>query len=151
MTRQLSRLRTLPAGRAYPFSVTVGQMGDAVWVMAPAELYQMFQTTLRGRLAPRPVIRRGKPPALPGDSSSLTIPGNLSAIETKVAPFPLTPALSPDPLRRRDLPRRCASTAGSATGSAAREREKDVSRWGGSVLVGFANSRSRIFPLLGGE
>ena len=40
------------------------------------------------------VIRRGKPPALPGDSSSLTVPGNGSAIETKAARFPLTPALS---------------------------------------------------------
>lgn len=56
MTRQLFRLKTLPAGKAYPFSITIGQMGDAIWVMAPAELYQVFQTTLRCRFAPRPVI-----------------------------------------------------------------------------------------------
>ena len=31
------------------------------------------------------------------------------------------------------------------------EREKDVPRWGESVRVGFAKSRSRIPPLLGGE
>ena len=56
MTRQIFRLKTLPAGKAYPFSITVGQMGDAVWIMVPAELYQVFQTTLRHRFAPRPVI-----------------------------------------------------------------------------------------------
>ena len=57
------------------------------------------------------------------------------------------PRPSPRPAATRDPPRRCAS----ADGSAAREREKDVPRWGKSVRVGFANPQSRIPPLLGGE
>ncbi len=56
MNRQLFRLKTLPAGKVYPYSITIGQMGDAVWILVPAELYQVFQTTLRHRFAPRPVI-----------------------------------------------------------------------------------------------
>ncbi len=56
MTRQLARLETLPPGPAYPFAVTVGRLGDALWVMAPGELYQAFQTTVRARLAPRLVV-----------------------------------------------------------------------------------------------
>jgi hypothetical protein len=47
MTRQLGRLAALPAGTAYPYAVTVLRFGDALWVMAPGELYQVFQTTLR--------------------------------------------------------------------------------------------------------
>lgn len=56
MNRQLFRLKTLPAGKAYPLVITIGQIGDAVWILVPAELYQVFQTTLRYRFAPRPVI-----------------------------------------------------------------------------------------------
>jgi hypothetical protein len=56
MTRQLARLRALPAGRAYPYSVTVGRTGTALWVLAPGELYQVFQTTLRARFPDAAVI-----------------------------------------------------------------------------------------------
>jgi hypothetical protein len=49
MTRQLARLVALPAGAAYPYAVTALRLGDALWVLTPGELYQSFQTTLRGR------------------------------------------------------------------------------------------------------
>lgn len=56
MTRQQFRLASLPAGKCYPLPVTIGQLGDALWVLVPAEMYQMFQVELRKRFAPRPVI-----------------------------------------------------------------------------------------------
>ena len=92
------------------------------------------------------LIRPGKSQALPGDSSSVTVSGDGSGIEAKVAPFPLTPALSPDPLRRAT----CRDDASQA-GSAAREREKQVPRCGWFVRAGFAIAQPRISPLLGGE
>jgi hypothetical protein len=49
MTRQIARLTALPPGKAYPYPVTVWLFGDALWVFAPGELYQVFQTTLRAR------------------------------------------------------------------------------------------------------
>jgi hypothetical protein len=55
MTRQLARLESLPAGPSYPCHVTVGQLGDALFVLVPGELYQVFQVALRERFAPRPV------------------------------------------------------------------------------------------------
>lgn len=56
MTRQLQRLETLPVGKAYPMQVVLGKLGDGLWVFVPGELYQVFQTSLRTQLAPRPVI-----------------------------------------------------------------------------------------------
>jgi hypothetical protein len=56
MTRQLGRLETLPPGKSYPLEVTIGRIGDALWVFVPGELYQVFQTSLRTALAPRPVV-----------------------------------------------------------------------------------------------
>jgi hypothetical protein len=56
MTRQLARLSTLPAGKSYPCRLTIGQLGDSLWVLVPGELYQVFQTSLRQRFAPRSVI-----------------------------------------------------------------------------------------------
>lgn len=56
MTRQLARLHCLPPGKTYPIPVTIGQMGDCLWVIVPGELYQVFQTALRQRFAPRPVV-----------------------------------------------------------------------------------------------
>jgi hypothetical protein len=56
MTRQLLRLRSLPPGATFPFSIIVGQLGDALWMLVPGELYQIFQRTLRTRFAPRPVV-----------------------------------------------------------------------------------------------
>lgn len=49
MTRQLTRLAAMPAGPAYPYRVSVSRLGDSIWVFCPGELYQVFQTTLRGR------------------------------------------------------------------------------------------------------
>jgi hypothetical protein len=56
MTRQLARLETLPAGKTFPLRVTVGRLGDVLWVLVPGELYQTFQQTLRKRFAPRAVL-----------------------------------------------------------------------------------------------
>jgi hypothetical protein len=47
MTRQLARLASLPPGRAYPLPMSISQLGGAIWVFTPAELYQSFQMTLR--------------------------------------------------------------------------------------------------------
>jgi hypothetical protein len=56
MTRQLRRLESLPPGKSFPLEVSLGRLGDALWVLVPGEMYQVFQTTLRRQLAPRPVI-----------------------------------------------------------------------------------------------
>jgi hypothetical protein len=50
MTRQLTRLAALPAGKAYPFKVSVSRLGNALWVFTPGELYQEFQIAVRKRL-----------------------------------------------------------------------------------------------------
>jgi hypothetical protein len=55
-TRQLNRLHHLAPGHSYPLTAHVGCVGDAIWVFVPGELYQVFQTTLRERCAPRPVF-----------------------------------------------------------------------------------------------
>jgi hypothetical protein len=55
-TRQINRLKNLPPGSCYPLTVRLGFFGDAIWVFVPGELYQVFQTTLRERFAPHPVI-----------------------------------------------------------------------------------------------
>jgi hypothetical protein len=55
-TRQLTRLNNLVPGRAYPLTLRLGFLGDAVWVFVPGELYQIFQITLRERFAAHPVF-----------------------------------------------------------------------------------------------
>ncbi len=55
-TRQLTRLNNLVPGRAYPLTLRLGMLGDAVWVFVPGELYQTFQLTLRERFAGHPVF-----------------------------------------------------------------------------------------------
>jgi len=55
-TRQLHRLQSLVPGRSYPLKLRLGTLGDALWIFVPGELYQIFQTTLRARFAPHPVI-----------------------------------------------------------------------------------------------
>jgi len=55
-TRQLARLCALAPGESYPLEVHAGLVGDAIWIFTPGELYQVFQTTLRRRFAPRPVV-----------------------------------------------------------------------------------------------
>ena len=56
MTRQLTRLNALAPGNSYPLQVTVARVGEALWVFAPGELYQVFQVTIRERFAPMPVV-----------------------------------------------------------------------------------------------
>lgn len=56
MTRQLARLAALASGKLCPLPVTLAIVGDAIWVLVPGELYQIFQQTLRSRFAPRPVV-----------------------------------------------------------------------------------------------
>lgn len=56
MTRQLARLQALPQGPAFPVTVTVGRTGNVLWVMAPGELYHVFQTTLRDRFPGKAVV-----------------------------------------------------------------------------------------------
>ena len=111
------------------------------------------------------LIRPEKFPAVPGDPSSLTVPGSVSAIETKVAAFPLTPALSnpialtpspsplppntssdlrppsPHPMRRRQI--RWARVAG----------ERGNFRLGDGKSDGHGSiaSRDTFPPLPGGE
>ena len=55
-TRQLTRLNALVPGRSCPLTLRLGILGDAIWLFVPGELYQIFQTTLRERFAPRPVV-----------------------------------------------------------------------------------------------
>lgn len=55
-TRQLTRLAALAPGRSVPVEVHLGQIGDAIWIFVPGELYQIFQATLRQRFAAHPVI-----------------------------------------------------------------------------------------------
>jgi hypothetical protein len=56
MTRQLIRLRALPSGKTYPYRISIGRTGTALWVLCPGELYQTFQTTLRSRVPDNAVI-----------------------------------------------------------------------------------------------
>jgi hypothetical protein len=56
MRRQLARLDALPPGKAFPYRVAVLQLGAALWVLTPGELYQAFQTTLRRRFPDHAVI-----------------------------------------------------------------------------------------------
>src|SRR5262249_23069595 len=56
MNRQLARLAFLPAGKAYPFLVTIRRLGGALWILTPGELYQVFQTTVRGRFPDTAIV-----------------------------------------------------------------------------------------------
>ncbi len=55
-TRQLTRLRALAPGHAFPLSVRVARLGDAVWVFVPGEIYQEFQIAIRQAVPGTPVI-----------------------------------------------------------------------------------------------
>jgi hypothetical protein len=46
----------LPSGKAFSLRVTIGRLGDALWVLVPGELYQVFQQALREPFHPRPII-----------------------------------------------------------------------------------------------
>ena len=49
MTRQLAKLSSLPPGKTFPYVVSLAQLGGVLFVVAPAELYQVFQLELRKR------------------------------------------------------------------------------------------------------
>lgn len=55
-SRQLTRLELLAPGKSYPLKVTVGILGDAIWIFTPGEMYQKFQIEMRRRFAPRAVL-----------------------------------------------------------------------------------------------
>lgn len=55
-TRLLGRLANLPESGDYPFQASVWRVGDAVWVTVEAELYSVFQTTLRERFPGTPLL-----------------------------------------------------------------------------------------------
>jgi hypothetical protein len=54
--RQITRLSVLPPGKTFPYRVNLARFGDALWVMVPGELYQVFQMTLRYRFPQFPII-----------------------------------------------------------------------------------------------
>jgi hypothetical protein len=49
MIRQIARLEVLHPGKTFHYEVTLWQLGGAIWVFCPGELYQYFQVTLRAR------------------------------------------------------------------------------------------------------
>ncbi len=56
MNRQLNRLQALPEGKVFPYPVALWQLGEAVWVLVPGELYQFFQVALRERFPGVPLL-----------------------------------------------------------------------------------------------
>jgi hypothetical protein len=56
MTRLLVRLRGLPPGAAFPFPITLWQMGEALWLAVEAEHYQLLQRSLRARFPFVPLV-----------------------------------------------------------------------------------------------
>ena len=70
-------------------------------------------------------ILPANPQTEPGESISWASPGEISGVEAQVAPFPLTPALSPG------------------------ERGKDFPRYDNAVRVGFSIAQPPLPPLLG--
>ncbi|MFO0804614.1 MAG: hypothetical protein U0791_16010 [Gemmataceae bacterium] len=56
MNRQIARLRTLPAGKSYPFPVGLWRLGDSLWIFTAGEQYQVLQTELRRRFPHMAVI-----------------------------------------------------------------------------------------------
>jgi hypothetical protein len=56
MTRELSRIRSLPPGKCFPVSATVFRLGDAFWLFLPGEYYNLLQRSLRERFPGHPII-----------------------------------------------------------------------------------------------
>lgn len=55
-TRQLARVRELPAGDQFPYEVVICRIGDAIWIGLHGEPYSQLQTALRARFAPHPIV-----------------------------------------------------------------------------------------------
>ena len=56
MTRQITRLSSLPGTKTYEYTFQLLIWGDSLWVFLPGELYQMFQINLRNRFPSHAVI-----------------------------------------------------------------------------------------------
>ncbi|MEX0675951.1 MAG: hypothetical protein WD063_02670 [Pirellulales bacterium] len=56
MMRQLSRLRSLPAGDSLGVPVSVWRVGDAFWVLIAGEYYNLLQRSLRKRFPEHPIV-----------------------------------------------------------------------------------------------
>jgi hypothetical protein len=56
MTRQLSRLRSLPEGQNFPVPVSLWRLGDAIWIFLPGEYYNLLQRALRERFPRHPIL-----------------------------------------------------------------------------------------------
>ncbi|MEX0641171.1 MAG: hypothetical protein WD468_00640, partial [Pirellulales bacterium] len=54
--RQLTRLRSLPQGKAFSYQVDLLRLGDAVWLAVEGEPYNLLQRELRQRLPDVPLI-----------------------------------------------------------------------------------------------
>jgi hypothetical protein len=54
--RMLGRLACLPKNDQYPYQATVWRMGDAVWIAASGEPYNLLQRELRGRFPATPIV-----------------------------------------------------------------------------------------------
>jgi hypothetical protein len=55
-TRMLARLQLLPPGDNYPYQLFVWRLGDAIWVAAQGEPYNLLQTELRRRFPNIPIV-----------------------------------------------------------------------------------------------
>jgi len=55
-TRLFSRLKSLPAGDAFPYEVVVWRLGDSIWVSVQGEPYNFLQTELRRRFSEYAII-----------------------------------------------------------------------------------------------
>ncbi len=56
MTRQITRLEAIPAGKVFPYRVVLWHLGNALWLLLPGELYQAFQVELRRRFPRHPIV-----------------------------------------------------------------------------------------------
>ena len=56
MTRQITRLSSLPGTKTYQYAFQLLIWGDSLWVFLPGELYQMFQINLRKQFPSHAVI-----------------------------------------------------------------------------------------------
>jgi hypothetical protein len=56
VNRALTRRRDLPEGEAFPYPVTLWQMGDALWLTVEGEPYQLLQRALRERFPKTPLV-----------------------------------------------------------------------------------------------
>lgn len=54
--RTLEKIQPLPEGSAYPFAISLWQMGDAFWVAVEGEPYHLLQEELLRRFPENPII-----------------------------------------------------------------------------------------------